>query len=244
MIHAGLRRPVPLCLERDSVAEILRWRPWVGWGVFALLALGGAAADLWTKHWAFRRLGMPGTGPPWVLIPGVLRLETSLNEGALFGLGDGLSGLFAGLSVVALAGILWWVAWGRAWQDRWLIVALGLVSAGVLGNLYDRLGLHQLRWHTVVLNPDATVRHYAGDPVYAVRDWIHVHYYDRFDWPIFNLADSMLVCGVLMLLVHAYLMHPAEAKDRRKEEGSGQSAKGPKPSHPSGAAAEEPAPKP
>ncbi len=188
---------------------------WKRAGVFCILALGGAGLDLWTKHWAFQRLGLPAQGPPWKLLPGILHLETSLNEGALFGLGDGFTWLFALLSVVALVGILWWLFAAQGWKDRWLVVALGLICAGVLGNLYDRLGLHRLRWHTVVLNPDGSVRHYPGDRVYAVRDWIHLHYQDKLDWPIFNLADTMLVVGVGMLLVHAYLLQP-------RQQGAGQ----------------------
>jgi len=190
------------------------------WVVFGLLVLLGTVADLGSKWWVFNRLGLPGQQPPWVLVPGVLSLETTYNEGALFGLGDGLSWLFALLSLAALGGILLWLAWGRAIQDRWLVVALGLVVAGILGNLYDRLGLHGLSWHRVVLHADGSVRHHPGDPVRAVRDWIHVYYYDKFDWPVFNIADSLLVCGVLMLVVHAWLLEPPARKKSAEEKST------------------------
>ncbi len=190
------------------------------WGTFALLVLLGTTADLVSKWWIFRRLGLPGESPPWVLVPGMLSLETTYNEGALFGLGDGFAWLFAALSLVALAGIVLWLAWGGAVRDRWLVVALGLIVAGILGNLYDRLGLHGLTWHHVVLNADGTVRHHPGDPVRAVRDWIHVYYEDKFDWPVFNIADSLLVCGVLMLLVHAWVLEPKTKKTPSGEEAT------------------------
>ena len=60
-------------------------------------------------------------------------------------------------------------------------------------DLYDRLGLPGLAWHA----PAERV----GQPVYAVRDWIHVMVPGVIDWPIFNLADSWLVIGAGMLLV-------------------------------------------
>ena len=69
-----------------------------------------------------------------------------------------------------------------------------MVTGGILGNLYDRLGL----WST------------AADRVHAVRDWILISYggYDLpvlgHSWPNFNIADSLLVCGAGMLFWHAF----------------------------------------
>ncbi len=203
----------PVVEKTDSAAPSAAPGTLGAWVLFVLLAVCGTAVDLATKWWIFNRLGLPGQSPPWVLVPGVLSLETTYNEGALFGLGDGLSWLFAVLSLVALVGIVVWLAWGQAIRQRWLVVALGLIVGGILGNLYDRLGWHGLTWHHVVLNADGTVRHHVGDPVRAVRDWIHVYYYDKFDWPVFNIADSLLVCGVLMLLVHAWLLEPKREKE-------------------------------
>ena len=71
----------------------------------------------------------------------VFGLTTSLNEGALFGIGQGRVALFAALSIVALIGILYWLFVAGAAEDLLLTVALGPVTAGILGNLYDRLGL-------------------------------------------------------------------------------------------------------
>lgn len=161
------------------------------------LAAGGCALDLASKSWIFARLGYPTLSQKVIwLWPGILSLETSLNEGALFGIGQGYVAGFAILSVLAAAGILAWLFLFRAAHDRLLTGALGCVTAGVLGNLYDRLGLPGLGW------PYTNPRHVAGDPVFAVRDWIHFQC-PLFDWPIFNIADSLLVCGAGLLLWHA-----------------------------------------
>lgn len=166
--------------------------PGRGWILFAAAGLLAAAADLLTKSWAFACLGMPGSGGRIVLIDGMLSLETNLNEGALFGMGQGYGGFFAVVSAAALIGIAVMVA--RAADEVWLPLALGLIAGGIVGNLYDRLGLPGLNWHAPLAR--------RGEPVFAVRDWIHFAIEGVIDWPIFNLADASLVvgAGLLMLL--------------------------------------------
>ncbi len=110
-------------------------------------------------------------------------------------MGAGRWWIFASLSIVALAGILIWLFVYRAAQDRWINVALGCVTGGILGNLYDRLGL----WTTAGLKPEFQ---------HGVRDWILFWWPELklqiFDpWPNFNIADSLLVTGAIMLVVHA-----------------------------------------
>jgi signal peptidase II len=175
-----------------------------GWISFAAVAGAAAVADLATKQAVFARLGLPGTSPPIALIPNWLRLETSLNEGALFGMGQGMGWLFAAFSLLAMLGILGMVARGGALADRWLLVALALIFGGIVGNLFDRLGLPGLIWHAPLER--------VGEPVRAVRDWIHFLIPGLLDWPIFNLADTWLVIGAGMLLVAALRpVPPADA---------------------------------
>jgi signal peptidase II len=158
------------------------------------LATLGLAADLGTKSWAF---SLPGTltGKVYWLAPGYAGLQTSLNKGALFGLGQGRVAWFAVVSVVAAIAIPLWLFAAGAARDAWLNVALAGVMAGVLGNLYDRLGLHGLIW------PEGAPL--AGEAVYAVRDFLLVQWSDDLRWPNFNLADSMLVVGAATLFVRA-----------------------------------------
>lgn len=169
-------------------------------GVFLLLAVGGCAVDLWSKRRVFEWLGMPFEREPYWLIDETFGFQTSLNEGALFGMGQGLTMVFAGLSVLAAAGIVYWLLWGGATHDGVLTCALGCVTAGIFGNLYDRLGFPGLKWH--VYHRD----HAIGDPVYAVRDFIQFDIKAwNFSWATFNVADSLLVCGAGLLILHAVL---------------------------------------
>ena len=170
--------------------------------VFFALALGVCALDLFTKTWAFASLGLPDRfSEPWWLWQGVLGFQTSLNGGALFGLGQGFWPLFAALSIGAAIGILLWLFGAGAARDWLLTIALGFVMAGILGNLYDRLGLPGLRW------PHGFAGHSADAPVHAVRDFILVMI-GRWPWPTFNIADSSLVCGAALLVWHALQKRP------------------------------------
>jgi len=162
-----------------------------------------AAVDLCTKWSLFARLGMPGERPPIVLVPDILSLETNLNEGALFGIGQGMGLMFAAVSCAAIAGILWLVSRGETRADRLLLTALALVTGGIIGNLWDRLGLPGLLWHA----PFERV----GQPVLAVRDWIHFKLDGVIDWPIFNLADTWLVIGAGLLLLATWRATPQDA---------------------------------
>jgi len=177
------------------------WTASRGWPLFIAIAVAGAALDLVTKAWLFAALGMPGEKPPIVIVPQLLTLETNLNEGALFGRGQGMGKVFAAVSCAALAGILATVARVSVRREPWLVVALALITGGIVGNLYDRLGLPQLKWHAPLGR--------IGDPVYAVRDWIHFTLEGIIDWPIFNLADTWLVIGAGLLVLLSFLAQPA-----------------------------------
>jgi signal peptidase II len=169
--------------------------------VFLLVALVGLILDLGTKSWIFSQLWPPTSDKPaylW-LWKGHIGLQVSLNQGAVFGIGQGWVFWFALLSVLAVGGILYWLfVLGEA-KDWWLTIALGGITAGIFGNLYDRLGLHGLRWPEGLVGSDL-----PGSPIYAVRDWILLQWNDAWRWPNFNIADSLLVVGAILLLWHAY----------------------------------------
>ena len=183
------------------------------YALFFLPLLIGVAADLATKSYTFTNYFDPQRADPnsplyaaqfphwW--IDGIFGIQTSTNAGALFGLGSGYSWLFAAFSLVALAGILIWVFGFGAIRDRWLTFSLGMICGGILGNLYDRVGLGALS-------------NYPEEIKDNVRDWIlfrleGVPWFDP--WPNFNIADVLLVCGAIMLFIHALIYDPKEPEE-------------------------------
>ncbi len=105
-----------------------------------------------------------------------LRLNLSFNSGAAFGLGKGLAPVLAPLGILLVLALL---GFGRsALTNRPGAIALGLVLGGALGNVGDRL-----------------FREHGG----SVVDFIDLQW-----WPIFNVADAAISCGVVLLLVSGW----------------------------------------
>lgn len=116
-------------------------------------------------------------------------LLPKVNQGALFGLGSDYAelanGIFAVVSVLAAGAIIVWSRRPATARDLPLCIALGLILAGTLGNLYDRVVFH------------------------GVRDFLYFYW---IEWPVFNVADCCLVCGAGLLLLQAFWCQPACAK--------------------------------
>ena len=176
------------------------------YAVFFTIVGAGYLADLATKSWIFAWLGQPPS-QTWWIIDNVVGFQTSLNQGALFGMGQGFVLFFAIMSILAALGIMAWLFLAGAADDLSLTIALGMVTAGIFGNLYDRLGFPGLEWNY------ADKLHAIGDPVYAVRDWILVMI-GRWPWPNFNIADSMLVCGAILIVWHTFWHDPGRQPDK------------------------------
>jgi signal peptidase II len=70
---------------------------------------------------------------------------------------------------------------------------------GVIGNLYDRVGLPGMKWDD--FHPQR-----AGETVYAVRDWILFQVSDQWVWPNFNIADALLVGGASFLFLRSFFL--------------------------------------
>ncbi len=174
--------------------------------LFAVVSGAGCFLDLISKHLVFQWRGMPGELPIWWLSPNLVGIETSLNTGALFGLGQNKVMFFAVFSFVALFGLLIWLVWGGGGRDLFLTLVLACVTGGILGNLYDRLGLWEPTFAVPANQQIAEELSERGEFEYsrnAVRDWISLSY-GSFVWPNFNIGDCLLVCGAVALVWHSF----------------------------------------
>jgi signal peptidase II len=170
--------------------------------LFAALAAGGFAADLATKNWAFSLPDLRAGNVRW-LWTDHFGLELSRNWGGVFGIAQGHVWFFAVMSVVAAVGIPIWLFRYRAAADLWTTIALGFVTGGVFGNLYDRLGLSAEDWR-----PPGELK----DASRAVRDWVLWQLNDDWRWPNFNIADSLLVVGVAIVCMRILWPPPTESQ--------------------------------
>lgn len=181
--------PASLNVTKGRCGATILWKRGV---LYFGISSVGCLVDLLTKHFIFQWLGVSSRDNIWWLWENYFGIQTTLNRGALFGMGEGGGKVFATLSILAAIGIVLWLFVFGAAKSRWLTVALGIITAGILGNLYDRLGL----WTTPRVPEEFQC---------AVRDWILFRAgYEEWSWPNFNIADSLLVSGAAMLLWQAY----------------------------------------
>src|SRR5262249_6078312 len=88
--------------------------------------------------------------------------------------------------IFAAVAMVYWGSRPTTARDPALCLALGLILAGTLGNLYDRLI-------------------FSG-----VRDFLHFYW---FRFPVFNVADCCLVVGAFLLLTQAFFHRPASSTE-------------------------------
>lgn len=142
---------------------------------FALVALVLYAADQVTKHLAVEHL----TGEPdKPLVGDLLQLHLTRNPGAAFSTGTAFTEVLTGVAIVAVGVVLWLSR--RLGSTAWA-VALGLLLAGVAGNLTDRM-----------LREPGPFRGHVVDFLMLPR------------WPIFNVADMCINVAAGLILVQAF----------------------------------------
>ncbi|MEV5825422.1 signal peptidase II [Spirillospora sp. NPDC052242] len=142
--------------------------------MLAAVAALALAADIVTKIIVVATLQ---NEEPIRLLGGLLTLRETRNSGAAFSIGTGYTIVFTLIASGVVVAIIWT---GRNLRSLPWAVCLGLMLGGALGNLVDR----------VFRAPAPLEGH--------VVDWIQVP-----NWPVFNLADSAVVCGGVLAVILA-----------------------------------------
>lgn len=138
--------------------------------VLTVTAMAVVVADQLAKAWALRAL----RGHAIHVVGSAVQLRLVRNTGSAFSLATGMAPLLAAVAVVLSIVV---VAMGRRERDPWLVLALGLVLGGALGNLADRL---------------------FRDP--GVLRGAVVDFIDLGPWPTFNIADAAITVGAVLLV--------------------------------------------
>lgn len=151
---------------------------------FLLISLATLALDQWTKWMVELHLPFPSSTE---IVPGFFHLSHLRNTGVAFGMFDSFGPAFSrwGLSLLALAalGLVTWLFRSAPPDSTLLLTALSLVLGGASGNLLDRIA--------------------QG----SVTDFLGV-YIGSYRWPDFNVADSAISVGLVLLLFDSFRSRP------------------------------------
>ncbi|MEY3357925.1 MAG: signal peptidase [Actinomycetota bacterium] len=131
-------------------------------------------ADQLTKHWALNRL----SGDRTIDLVGSLRFNLAFNKGMAFSQATGAGPIIGALGFVI---VIVMVLWLRRSATGAAAVAAGMIVGGAIGNLIDRL-----------FRGDAWLRG-------AVVDFIDLQWF-----PIFNIADSAISLGAMLMIVASF----------------------------------------
>lgn len=150
------------------------------------------ALDQWTKVLVRERLALHHSSTPIAWLEGIFMLEHVHNYGAAFGILQNAGVLFVITTVVISIAIL--VSIGRLGiSQRGMQVLMGLILGGAIGNFIDRMTLGY------------------------VTDFVKVGIPGKAYWPNFNIADSSIVVGVLIMTFMAW-RRDIFASDEQQEE--------------------------
>ncbi|MFT4262714.1 MAG: signal peptidase II [Nocardioides sp.] len=143
--------------------------------VAAVAAIVGLGVDQLTKSLAVARLS---DGEPRHLIGSLLQLHLTRNPGAAFSTGTGLTVLLSCVAIVAAVVVAWLVV-AKTTDLLWGL-AFGLLEAGILGNVVDRM----------VREPSPFRGH--------VVDFLELPH-----WPIFNVADCCITVAAALIILQS-----------------------------------------
>jgi signal peptidase II len=155
---------------------------------YLLIALAVVVLDRWTKHLVAQRIPLYRHIQ---IIPGFFSLTHTENTGAAFSLFADSTGPWKAGLLITFSGIALIVVSILLWKNHHANVSTGvglsLIMGGAMGNLWDRV----MRGRVV--------------------DFL-LFYVKRYEWPVFNLADSAIVVGA-GLLVLEILFHKASGQE-------------------------------
>lgn len=137
------------------------------------------------------------------VIPGWFNLTLAHNSGAAFSFLANESGwqrwFFAIIALVVSTIIFFWIKRLQS-HERWVAIALALILGGALGNLWDRLTLGYV--------VDFLDFYYQSAPTAKAMHW-----------PAFNIADSAICVGAIMLIIDA-LFSKEDKRDNSDDKAS------------------------
>ncbi len=226
----GIQRPRSAFFDAGAHARL--------WSVAAV----ALALDLWSKSWAFTSLGPTEVRQA---IPSILTFRRSVNAGALFGMGKGLVPLFIFASLIALGFVIYLFATSTADRkslhlglscvlagslgnlyDRTFIIAdsvffpsqnqriIGKIIENDVDTNYIKIGLAPDG-----ANPRSIPRRDAQiGRVGVVRDFLKIEpkIGNQDVWPwVFNVADSLLVVGVSILMLNFWFERKTTPRRRQ-----------------------------
>ncbi len=138
------------------------------WVLLVLLLI----VDQYVKHWTRANITTGGHfhGLPW---PGVLEFTLTYNEGVAFGKLQGYGLLMAPIALI-ISGVAAYYSWKHPSESRWNHTTAGLLAAGALGNLIDRVMYGK------------------------VTDMFEIRV---FNFPVFNVADMCISVAAGMMIL-------------------------------------------
>lgn len=125
---------------------------------------------------------------PLTIIEGLLSFTYVENRGAAFGILQDRKIFFIVVTVITLFILLYIFFRYYKHLNLWTITSLSMIMGGTIGNFIDRMRLD------------------------FVVDFISLRFFNRYNFAVFNLADTFIVVGALMLMLYILLMEPKKVK--------------------------------
>ena len=137
-----------------------------------IIALIAILIDQITKYIVMKTMSL---GESIEVIPNIFYITSHRNKGAAWGILQDKMYFFYLITIVFVIAVVYFIQ-KQAKGDKLLGVSLGLILGGAIGNFIDRLFRHE------------------------VVDFIHVYIFG-YNFPVFNIADSSLCIGVILMII-------------------------------------------